>query len=45
VDRQRLRGLVKLADGRCMATLEDTEQQLEVSRRHLPEVRRWLKGR
>ena len=45
VAKQRLRGLVKLVDGRCMATMEDTDHQLEISRRHLPEVRRWLRGK
>ena len=44
VAKQRLRGLVKLGDGRCLVDLNDTDEQLEISRRHLPEVRRWLKS-
>ncbi|MCB1857441.1 MAG: response regulator transcription factor [Gammaproteobacteria bacterium] len=43
VSRSRLIGLEKRPDGRCMARLEDTEEQLEISRRHLPQIRRWLK--
>ncbi len=41
----RLRGIRKLADGRVVVELRDCAQQLEVSRRHLPQVRRLLRGR
>ncbi len=43
VSRSRLVGLEKRADGRCMARMEDTDEQLEISRRHLPKIRRWMK--
>ncbi|OOZ36575.1 LytR/AlgR family response regulator transcription factor [Solemya velesiana gill symbiont] len=39
----RLIGLVKMADSHALASLDGTDEQLEISRRHLPEVRRWLK--
>jgi two-component system response regulator AlgR len=45
VARERVTGLVKEPDGRCLITLADSEDRLEVSRRHLPEVRRFLKTR
>ncbi len=44
VARKRLVGLEKGADGRSLVRLSDCDERLEVSRRHLPEVRRWLKG-
>jgi len=44
VAKNRLTGLEKAVDGRCFAVLEGTEQRLEISRRHLAEVRRLLKG-
>ncbi len=37
-------GLRKGGDGRFLVQLAGTEECLEISRRHLPEVRRWLKG-
>ncbi len=40
-----LRELVKGADGQAWVVLEGSSQRLEVSRRHLPQVRRYLKGR
>ncbi|MES9843833.1 MAG: LytTR family DNA-binding domain-containing protein [Candidatus Sedimenticola sp. PURPLELP] len=40
---RRITGLVKQADGHAMASLSGTDELLEISRRHLPEVRRWLK--
>ncbi len=36
--------LEKDAEGRCYIRLRGCERQLEVSRRHLAEVRRWLKA-
>jgi len=44
VARNRLTGLEKESDGRCFATLQGIDQKLEISRRHLAEVRRLLKG-
>ena len=44
VHRRRLTGLEKLPDGRCLARLSGSDRRLEISRRHLPEVRRWLKN-
>ncbi len=44
VVRRRLKGLEKGADGKMQVVLNGCEERLEVSRRHLPEVRRWLKG-
>jgi two-component system response regulator AlgR len=43
VSKHRLTGLVKSPDGRAMASLRGADEQLEISRRHLSEVRRWLK--
>ena len=43
VARRRLTGLEKRPDGRALVRMRGTDQLLEVSRRHLPEVRRWLK--
>ena len=43
VARQRLIGMVKLNDGRCLAKLADSDEQPEISRRHLPRIRRWLR--
>ncbi|MCP4283624.1 MAG: response regulator transcription factor [Gammaproteobacteria bacterium] len=43
VARGRLVGLERLNDGRCLAKLADTDEQPEISRRHLPQIRRWLK--
>jgi len=44
VARQRLHGIEKHRDGRCLARLRGSDDLLEISRRHLPEVRLWLKG-
>lgn len=44
VARVRLIGLEKRADGRCYAVLQDSEERLEISRRHLPHVRHLLRG-
>ncbi|MCB1868653.1 MAG: response regulator transcription factor [Gammaproteobacteria bacterium] len=43
VARRRLIGLVKLNDGRCLAKLADCAEQPEISRRHLAQIRRWLR--
>ncbi|MET0013714.1 MAG: LytTR family DNA-binding domain-containing protein [Sedimenticola sp.] len=43
IARDRLGGLVKGPEGHAMASLRGVDEQLEISRRHLPEVRRWLK--
>ncbi len=45
VAKARLMGLQKAGDGRILVVLKGTDEQLEVSRRHLAEVRRFLKGR
>lgn len=44
VAKNRLTGLEKDPDGRCYATLLESDKRLEISRRHLAEVRRLLKG-
>jgi len=44
VAKSYLSGLEKRPDGRCWVQFNDIEDRLEVSRRHLPGVRRWLKG-
>jgi two-component system response regulator AlgR len=36
--------LEKDAEGRCLVVLEGVDEKLEVSRRHAPELRRWLRG-
>ncbi|MCO6441569.1 MAG: response regulator transcription factor [Nitrococcus mobilis] len=43
VARARLVGLEKRPDGRCYAVLLGSEERLEVSRRHLPQVRSLLR--
>ena len=43
VSRRSLVGLEKRIDGAMRARLAGCEETLEVSRRHLAEVRRWLK--
>ncbi len=45
VATKRLMGLSKDADGIALVQLDGTEQRLEVSRRHLPDVRRLLHNR
>lgn len=42
--KRYLNALEKRQDGHFQVCFRDIEDQLEVSRRHLPEVRRWLKG-
>jgi two-component system response regulator AlgR len=44
VTRRSLTGLEKGQDGGCRAVLKGCEETLEISRRHLPEVRRILRG-
>jgi two-component system response regulator AlgR len=43
VATERLAGLEKGADGTSLAVLADCEERLPVSRRHLPEIRRFLR--
>ncbi len=43
VNKARLLGLEKRMDGKATVVLADTDQRLEISRRHQAEVRRWLK--
>jgi two-component system response regulator AlgR len=40
----RITGMDKTADGRYLLVLEGTEDKIEVSRRHVAEVRRYLKS-
>ncbi len=44
VARSRMTGLAKASDGSILVTLRDSEVRLPVSRRHLPEIRRWLRA-
>jgi two-component system response regulator AlgR len=44
VARSRLSALDKDADGNLEVHLRDCPERLPVSRRHLPEIRRWLRG-
>ncbi len=44
VSKKYLSALEKRSDGHFQVCFRDIEDRLEVSRRHLPEVRRWLKG-
>lgn len=44
VAKQYLNALEKRPDGQFQICFRDIEDRLEVSRRHLPDVRRWLKG-
>jgi two-component system response regulator AlgR len=44
VARHRLYGIVKGSDGRSLARLQGCDDLLEISRRHLAEVRTFLKG-
>ena len=43
VSQRRLVGLEKTSDGRILVRLEGVDERLEISRRHLADVRRWLK--
>ncbi|WP_295400285.1 LytTR family DNA-binding domain-containing protein [uncultured Thiocystis sp.] len=45
VARARLIGLVKTDQGRFQARLSDCDERLPVSRRHVAEIRRWLRER
>ncbi|MEX0387110.1 LytR/AlgR family response regulator transcription factor [Spiribacter onubensis] len=44
IARDALRGLEKDLDGRTQALVDGSEERLPVSRRRLPQVRRWLKS-
>jgi len=44
VARQRIAGLVKDKDGMHLVRLRGCEERLAVSRRHLPELKRWLQA-
>jgi len=44
VAREQVAGLEKAADGGGLIRLRGCAERLPVSRRHLPEVRRWLRG-
>ncbi|HSO83255.1 LytTR family DNA-binding domain-containing protein [Thiocapsa sp.] len=44
VARDRVAGLEKRADGGSFIQLRDCAEQLRISRRHLPEVRRWMQA-
>lgn len=44
VARARVCGLEKRSDGYAYIQLRDCAERLQVSRRHLPEVRRWVQG-
>jgi two-component system response regulator AlgR len=44
VAKSQLAGLRKESDGRTLIVLKDLEEQLDVSRRHLAAVRRFIKG-
>ena len=44
VKRDSLTGMEKSPDGSQLAVMKDTENRLEISRRHLPEIRKLLKG-
>jgi hypothetical protein len=39
-----VQGLAKTPDGRTVLTFRGLDDQVEVSRRHLPAVRAWLRG-
>lgn len=43
VARRQIKGLEKELDGHVFATFRGIDDRLEISRRHLPLVRRWLK--
>ena len=43
VARAYVKGLEKDAEGRCLVVLDGVEERLEVSRRHAPDLRRWLR--
>lgn len=45
VSKSRITGLTKSDVGRTQITLDKVRDQLEVSRRHLAEVRRFVRGR
>ncbi len=44
VARRCMAGLEKDSDGSSLVQLRDCDERLSISRRHLPEIRRWLKS-
>lgn len=42
--KQYLTGLERRPDGHCQICFKGIDDRLEVSRRHLPDIRRWLKS-
>ena len=44
VDDQFMNGLEKNSEGHCVITIEGIEERLEISRRHLPHVRKKIKN-
>jgi two-component system response regulator AlgR len=44
VARDRVCGLAKGSEGGSVIQLRDCAEQLSISRRHLPAVRRWMRG-
>jgi two-component system response regulator AlgR len=44
VARDRVTGLERTLDGTTLVTLRGCPERLQVSRRHLPEVRRWMRA-
>ena len=44
VSKKRLIGMLKDQNGHCQAKLDGCTKKLEISRRHLPSVRSWLKS-
>jgi len=45
VSSKHLMGIEKNSNNQAVATLHGTHQRLPISRRHLPKVRQWLKGK
>ncbi len=45
VSSRHLMGIEKNRDGQAVARLHGTHQRLPISRRHLPRIRQWLKGK
>ncbi len=45
VSSKHLMGIEKNSSNQAVATLHGTHQRLQISRRHLPKVRQWLKGK
>ncbi len=45
VSSKHLTGIEKNREGQALAKLHGTNQRLQISRRHLPKIRQWLKGK